>query len=209
LLGFGQSSSLYNLKGRNLTIYFQVKLPPTPLLPQRVDEKPTLVLDLDETLVHTSSSPGPGVDFVLTYSSCSVYVAKRPHVDEFLRRMSLDYELVLFTASLAHYANEVADRLDPTGEIFSARLFRPSCVFYEGNYVKDLRVLERPLKRVAIIDNSSAAYYFQPRNAIVITTWMDNPMDTELSRLIPFLEKLAKTDSFYYFLRHPNHRYIH
>lgn len=41
-----------------------------------------------------------------------VYVLKRPHVDEFLRRMGELYECVLFTASLAKYADPVADLLD-------------------------------------------------------------------------------------------------
>lgn len=41
-----------------------------------------------------------------------VYVLKRPHVDEFLRRCGELYECVLFTASLAKYADPVADLLD-------------------------------------------------------------------------------------------------
>ncbi|MBO8576207.1 hypothetical protein INO74_13250, partial [Staphylococcus aureus] len=64
-----------------------------------------------------------------------VYVLKRPHVDEFLQRMGELYECVLFTASLAKYADPVADLLDKWG-VFRARLFRESCVFYRGNYVK-------------------------------------------------------------------------
>lgn len=41
-----------------------------------------------------------------------VYVLKRPHVDEFLKKMGELYECVLFTASLAKYADPVADLLD-------------------------------------------------------------------------------------------------
>ncbi|EPY89219.1 CTD small phosphatase-like protein isoform 2 [Camelus ferus] len=48
--------------------------------------KKCVVIDLDETLVH---------------SSFKVYVLKRPHVDEFLQRMGQLFECVLFTASLA------------------------------------------------------------------------------------------------------------
>lgn len=41
-----------------------------------------------------------------------VYVLKRPYVDEFLKKMGELYECVLFTASLAKYADPVADLLD-------------------------------------------------------------------------------------------------
>jgi RNA polymerase II subunit A small phosphatase-like protein len=56
-------------------------------------------------------------------------------VDEFLKRMGELFECVLFTASLAKYADPVSDLLDKFG-CFRARLFRESCVFHRGNYVK-------------------------------------------------------------------------
>lgn len=94
-----------------------------------------------------------------------VYVLKRPHVDEFLRKMGELYECVLFTASLAKYADPVADLLDQWG-VFKSRLFRESCVFHRGNYVKDLSRLGRELQKVVIIDNSPASYIFHPDNAV-------------------------------------------
>lgn len=94
-----------------------------------------------------------------------VYVLKRPHVDDFLRRMGELYECVLFTASLAKYADPVADLLDQWG-VFRSRLFRESCVFYRGNYVKDLNKLGRELQQIVIVDNSPASYIFHPDNAV-------------------------------------------
>lgn len=94
-----------------------------------------------------------------------VYVLKRPHVDEFLQRMGELYECILFTASLAKYADPVADLLDQWG-VFRTRLFRDSCVFYRGNYVKDLNKLGRELQQIVIVDNSPASYIFHPDNAV-------------------------------------------
>lgn len=96
-----------------------------------------------------------------------VYVLKRPHVDEFLQRMGELYECILFTASLAKYADPVADLLDQWG-VFKTRLFRDSCVFYRGNYVKDLNKLGRELQQIVIVDNSPASYIFHPDNAVSI-----------------------------------------
>ncbi|XP_076351100.1 carboxy-terminal domain RNA polymerase II polypeptide A small phosphatase 1-like isoform X5 [Tachypleus tridentatus] len=125
-----------------------------------------------------------------------VYVLKRPYVDEFLRTMGELYECVLFTASLAKYADPVADLLDRWG-VFQARLFRESCVFHRNNYVKDLGRLGRDLQRVVIVDNSPSSYSFHPDNAVAVASWFDDFSDTELRDLIPFLKNLSKKDSVY------------
>ncbi|PKU27907.1 ctd small phosphatase-like protein [Limosa lapponica baueri] len=65
------------------------------------------------------------------------------------------------------YADPVADLLDRWG-VFRARLFRESCVFHRGNYVKDLSRLGRELSKVIIVDNSPASYIFHPENAVSI-----------------------------------------
>ena len=59
----------------------------------------------------------------------------------------------------------MADLLDQWG-VFRARLFRESCVFHRGNYVKDLSRLGRELSNVIIVDNSPASYIFHPENAV-------------------------------------------
>lgn len=60
--------------------------------------------------------PIPNADFVVPVeidgTVHQVYVLKRPYVDEFLKKMGELYECVLFTASLAKYADPVADLLD-------------------------------------------------------------------------------------------------
>ncbi|OXB69190.1 hypothetical protein ASZ78_011310 [Callipepla squamata] len=129
-----------------------------------------------------------------------VYVLKRPHVDEFLQRMGELFECVLFTASLAKYADPVADLLDKWGA-FRARLFRESCVFHRGNYVKDLSRLGRDLRRIIIVDNSPASYIFHPDNAVPVASWFDNMADTELLDLLPFFERLSKVDDVYTVLK--------
>ena len=106
----------------------QSLLPPPPI-------KPCLVLDLDETLVHSSFRSVPGADFVIPVQIETtvhhVYVAKRPAVDDFMLRMSKVYEIVIYTASLAKYADPLLDLLD-VNEVIGHRLFRDSCVQYNG-----------------------------------------------------------------------------
>jgi len=175
-----------------------------PPLQERDLHKKCMVIDLDETLVHSSFKPISNADFVVPVeidgTVHQVYVLKRPNVDEFLQRMGELYECVLFTASLAKYADPVADLLDKWG-VFRARLFRESCVFHRGNYVKDLSRLGRDLTRVVIMDNSPASYIFHPDNAVPVSSWFDDMTDSELVDLLPFLETLSHVDSVYSVLR--------
>ncbi|XP_041421695.1 CTD small phosphatase-like protein isoform X1 [Xenopus laevis] len=183
------------------------KSPPAPpakyLLPElKVSDygKMCVVIDLDETLVHSSFKPINNADFIVPVeidgTIHQVYVLKRPHVDEFLQKMGELFECVLFTASLAKYADPVADLLDRWG-VFNSRLFRESCVFHRGNYVKDLSRLGRELSKVIIIDNSPASYIFHPENAVPVQSWFDDMTDTELLDLIPFFEELSKEENVY------------
>ncbi|KAM8966424.1 CTD small phosphatase-like protein isoform 2-T2 [Pelodytes ibericus] len=162
--------------------------------------KKCVVIDLDETLVHSSFKPINNADFIVPVeidgTIHQVYVLKRPHVDEFLQKMGDLFECVLFTASLAKYADPVADLLDRWG-VFKSRLFRESCVFHRGNYVKDLSRLGRELSKVIIIDNSPASYIFHPENAVPVQSWFDDMADTELLDLIPFFEGLSKEETVY------------
>jgi len=190
---------------------YSPKLQGKYLLPQVRNHdvhKMCMVIDLDETLVHSSFKPISNADFIVPVeidgTIHQVYVLKRPYVDEFLQKMGELYECVLFTASLAKYADPVADLLDKWG-VFRARLFRESCVFYRGNYVKDLGRLGRDLHKVVIVDNSPASYIFHPDNAVPVASWFDDMTDTELRDLIPFFEKLSKVENVYSVLRNANH----
>jgi len=166
--------------------------------------KKCLVIDLDETLVHSSFKPISNADFIVPVeidgTIHQVYVLKRPYVDEFLKKVGELYECVLFTASLAKYADPVTDLLDKW-DVFRARLFRESCVFHRGNYVKDLGRLGRELGHIIILDNSPASYIFHPENAVPCTSWFDDMENKELLEFIPFFEQLSKADNIYSVLR--------
>jgi len=80
----------------------------------------------------------------------------------------------------SQYADPVTDLLDRCG-VFRARLFRESCVFHQGCYVKDLSRLGRDLRKTLILDNSPASYIFHPENAVsgpdrpTVQGWIGSP----------------------------------
>lgn len=69
-----------------------------------------------ETLVHSSFVPVPSADFVASVpvegEPTDVWVYKRPFLDFFMTEVAAHFEVVIFTASLATYADVVLDILD-------------------------------------------------------------------------------------------------
>ncbi|PHH90912.1 hypothetical protein CDD83_2289 [Cordyceps sp. RAO-2017] len=153
-----------------------------------------LVLDLDETLVHSSFKILHQADFTIPVeiegNYHNVYVIKRPGVDEFMKRVGELYEVVVFTASVSKYGDPLLDQLD-IHKVVHHRLFRESCYNHQGNYVKDLSQVGRDLKDTIIIDNSPTSYIFHPQHAVPISSWFSDAHDNELLDLIPVLEDLA------------------
>jgi RNA polymerase II subunit A small phosphatase-like protein len=162
--------------------------PPPPPPPPPPHPPPSSQLDLDETLVHSSFKPVPNSDYILPVEiegvTHQVYVIKRPGCDEFLSRVGKCYEVVIFTASLAKYADPLLDLLDPEN-VIRARLFREACVFHEGNFVKDLSLVGRDVSGTIIVDNSPASFLFQPENAILCGTFIDDPRDSCVNAYAP------------------------
>lgn len=59
---------------------------------------------------------------------------------------------------------------------------------------QDLSQLGRPIDETIIIDNSPASYIFHPNNAVPVSTWFNDPHDSELNDLILFLADLANVE---------------
>lgn len=177
-----------------VTKYPHSPVPPRPLIPARLPSytaaprnsrapQKTLVLDLDETLIHslakggrmssghmvevklatpmtTALTPGGPPTTLGPQHPILYYVHKRPNCDDFLRKVCKWYKLVIFTASVQEYADPVIDWLEQERKYFHARYYRQHCTFRNGAYIKDLSSVEPDLSKVMILDNSPMSYLF-------------------------------------------------
>ncbi|KAI5809723.1 NLI interacting factor-like phosphatase-domain-containing protein [Peziza echinospora] len=177
-----------------LTKYPRNPGPPRPLLSK--GSQKTLILDLDETLIHSLAkggrmSSGHMVEVKLERQHAILYyVHKRPYCDEFLRKVYKWYNLVVFTASVQEYADPVIDWLEQDRKYFKGRYYRQHCTNRNGTYIKDISSIEPDLSKVIILDNSPMSYMFHEDNAIPIEGWINDPTDMDLLNLIPLLHAL-------------------
>jgi carboxy-terminal domain RNA polymerase II polypeptide A small phosphatase len=157
----------------------------------------TLLLDVDETLVHSSFTPTDKAHIVLPIDiegrTCNIYVLVRPGCVDFIKEVAKYFEVVIFTASLSKYAIPLMNILDDD-KVAPQRLFREHCTYFNGLFVKDMARVGRRMEDIIIIDNSPNSYQFQPENGIPILSWYDDPTDIELMRFVPALRLLAQVD---------------
>jgi len=190
-----------------------------PSIPPQKPEhegKLTVVLDIDETLVHTyfseqvkakvkynaetgSAEPDTVLHsdfFQINIENCVANVYKRPNLDWFLKEASKKFELITFTAGIEDYGRQVLKGIDSEKSFITHSLFRHNCSnCYQGFsqlFTKDLNILNRPLNRTVLVDNNPICFVLQPENGIPIRSYYAEAEDSDLKYLMSMLDLLSK-----------------
>ena len=155
-------------------------LPDLP--PQMAAYTRTLVVDLDETLIHSDWNRRTG---------WKVY--KRPGAEEFIKQMAQYYEIVVYTHQLYTYADPIIERLDPERYV-SFRLYKDSTLWKDGHHYRDLGKLNRdPAKVLFLTADPSAST--SAENTLPIRGYRatkEQGGDTQLLDYMPFLEAIVR-----------------
>ena len=172
----------------------------TPIKKEKV-----LVIDLDESIIHSSFEPFENPDYILPIKlksnnnnnikseDSNLYINIRPGFSDFLTSLSNYYEIFIFTAASSDYAIPIINLIDPE-KIIKKSFFREDCTLIEEEtYIKDLNKFNNnyDLKDIVLIDNNIISFLFQKENGIPIKSWYDDYNDIELYKLIPILKNLS------------------
>ena len=170
------------------------------------NRKKLAVFDLDETLIHgvVNTQNYRNKDNILSIILPSKKIAKigvniRPHWEEAIQRISKLYNIVIYTASHASYADSVLDFIDPEKKYFYNRLYRSNCIDIKMDgtdiYIKDLNIFEDyNLKDILIVDNSVLAFAFHLDNGIPILPYYEAKNDYELLFCAYYFESIFEYD---------------
>lgn len=164
--------------------------------------QPLLILDIDETLVHSTTYPLPVAHDI---RAGPYYVHARPHLSDFLEQVRSAFELAVWTSAARNYAEIVVRELLPK-DLKPAFLWcRERCTLrFDPEYqvhvwTKDLKKVKRkgyPLSRILIVDDRPIVVSRNYGNHVPVTPFRANPFDSELRDLGPYLLSLAKEKDF-------------
>lgn len=150
--------------------------------------KKTLVLDMDETLIHSSIFPPKKTVEGFKSGEPPFYVHKRPGLDEFLKKASERFDVFIFTFAERSYAEPILDVVCPFIDK-EHRFYRDQCKVEKGAIMKDLEIFGRPKTDVILVDDNKDNMKFFPKNTILVPGWRGSPYDDVLvSDVIPTLE---------------------
>jgi RNA polymerase II subunit A small phosphatase-like protein len=143
----GKTSSTNELKVVNKPNFF---LPPI-----NKKYKYTLILDLDETLIYLKNKINiSNNDKFLNNPFSSSILILRPGLIDFLKKMKQIYELIIFSSGTLEYIMPIIKIIEKKGKFFEYILYRKHISFLKnGEYYKDLSLLNRNLKNVIIVDD--------------------------------------------------------
>ena len=188
----------------NVKYYFHQN----PINSQNSEGKKLLLLDLDETLIHSEfrdSTNYKSLDKMKENSKCYnrsfSYVENnykyyfdiyfRPFLFDFLHEIKNYFDLAIFTASSQGYADTIINYIDPKNEFFKFRLYRDACIpIHKYLYIKDLRIIKNYNPNdIILMDNSLYSFINQPSNGMLIYSFYYNHKDNELINAKNFLIK--------------------
>ncbi len=170
--------------------------------------KTLLILDLDQTLIHTTETPLEDTPPVFALSPYH-HVYLRPYLHQFLYTCSKYFELAIWSSAKRDYVHQVVKKIIPNDIKLSFVWSRKKCTFgslpvdsvthtqVEGFpprvWFKKLAKVKKQgylLNQILIVDNSPEKLLHDTDNAIYIVDFRGNVNDQELLLLSKYLPTL-------------------
>lgn len=147
-----------------------------------------LILDLDETLIHSTRQPLPDQEQVGTVLDGRYHLYIRPGVHELVQRTREIYSLAVWTAAVPEYAAEVVTQVLP-GVDLAFVWARPQCTPGFRGWHKDLdhvtEAFQYDPRDILMIEDTPENLRHHRRNCVQVRPWYGDPADQELTRVLP------------------------
>ena len=181
--------------------------------PTFMPQEPLLIIDLDETLIHASSTKvREETDFQVFH----YFVYKRPGLAEFLSTCAQHFKLAIWSSASDDYVQAIVQQILPPGITLEFVWGRSRCTpfitpqideygYYnlDGTssyeYAKRLKKVRRRrflLAQTLIVDDTPAKVQQNYGNAIYIKPYLGEVADEELRHLTAYLLLLKATEDF-------------
>lgn len=174
-------------------------------LPKKLDNKPILVLDLDNTLVYPTNKKPLEYTHEITIKFGgkyqSLWLIERPCLQQFIDDLYKYFEIIVFTAGIRQYGMKVLKKIDSKSRI-KYLLDRRYCTVYGKNsknqdlYIKNLHALGRDLKKTIIIDDREYSYILNKTNGQWIPPFNGEIDDDALIKLRDYLLSIRDLEDF-------------
>ena len=161
-----------------------ISTPTTPFIRSAMKKNFCLVLDIDETIVHSMNLP------------FGLYFLLRPGVINFLEELSKLYEIIIFTSSPKFYADGILNKIDIDNKYISHRLYKDHVVFEKGKSVKKLNMIGRDLNKIIFVDNMKSNAKYNLQNLCHVSTWFYDINDEEIIKLKLKLKYIATNSKY-------------
>lgn len=158
-----------------------------------------VILDLDETLIHTSVAPRQNQIAIRQFANYWLY--ERPYVHAFIKFCLANFRVAVWTSSSERYAQAITAHLFEHPEQLEFIWSRQHCTVRQDPqssknvYIKNLKKVKargEPLSRVVIVDDSPEKLIYQYGNLVPISPFEGQANDTALLLLMDYLLHLSQ-----------------
>ena len=164
-----------------------------------------IVLDIDETLIHTKMTERP-CEHCFSIEKTKYYVMYRPHLAEFINYIFSNFETVnIWTAATYDYAKNIISKILHTLLIDKTQLTRLKFFntrqqvsvdgtkkltkLFNTDFAKSLNILET---NTIMIDDKPSVFNYNTGNGFIIPAWTGKKSDKFLLKLIKVIDLIQK-----------------
>ena len=177
---------------------YEINKVQSPFIISQTKKRYTLILDLDETLIHLRQKKEVvnlknDVDININNMSDYNYnldknknkylLQFRIGLFSFLTLLKPFYEIISFTSATREYADVIINEIEKKRNFFDYKFYREHCVIYKDTFVKDISRIGRDIQKIIIVDNNENNFVLNKENGIKISSYYGDDEENNNLRL--------------------------